>query len=321
MRKISEEILRHQRILVTTHVEPDGDAIGSALAMYHALRGAKKEAVVCLADSLPSYYRFLPGAQKIRDKIPAGFSPECVVILDCSDLSRTGDILRRVNPGVCTLVNIDHHDGNTRFGDFNLVERCAATGELVYVLAKDMGIPVSREMGMCIYTAILADTGGFRYRNTTRRSLLIAAEIVDLGVNPGEIAEKVFESYPMERFQVLGEALRNLQVSCGGKVADFFVSRNMLSGNGVSPSIVEGFVNYPREIEGVQVSVFFRERGDNQYRVSLRSKGKADVSLVAQVFGGGGHRNAAGCLVEGPFETVRERVLHQICENIRRSGI
>lgn len=317
MMRISEEILKHQRFVVTTHVEPDGDAVGSALAVFHALQSLGKDVVVCLADSVPPLYRFLPGSYEIQRKVPLEFLPECVMVLDCSELRRAGDIINQVDLRSVVLMNIDHHNSNTHFGDLNLVEESAATGELIYNIIKGLGISISQEMGICIYTAILTDTGGFRYRNTTRQSLQIAAEIVGLGVNPGEIAEKACESYPVERFQILGKALQNLRVGCGGKVADFFVSRSMFNGNGISPSIVEGFVNYPREINGVLVSVFFREKGDNEYRVSLRSKGDADVSAVAQLFGGGGHRNAAGCLVEGNFEAVREQVLRRICEVIQ----
>ncbi len=321
MKRLCEEIRRRQRFVVTTHVEPDGDAVGSSLAMYHALRALGKEACVCLTDSVPPVYRFLPGSQQVLREVPADFNPDCLVALDCSELSRAGEIVSQIDRASVPILNIDHHLSNDRFGTFNLVEESAATGELVYAIIGELGIPVSREMGECVYTAILTDTGGFRYRNTTRRSLQIAAEIVSLGVSPGEIAERACESYPLERFQVLGKALRTLHVGCDGRVADFFVSRDMFNGNGVSPSIVEGFVNYPREIDGVLVSVFFREKDENQYRVSLRSKGDADVSLVARSFGGGGHRNAAGCLIEGEFDVVREHVLRKVCEMIQGSGL
>jgi phosphoesterase RecJ-like protein len=317
MRKISEEILKYQRFLITTHVEPDGDAVGSALAMLQALSGLGKEVVVCLADPVPPIYRFLPSAHEVLNEVPLGFNPECVIVLDCSELRRAGRVLDEINLDAVILMNIDHHNSNSRFGDFSIVEESAATGELVYELLGDLGVSLTHEMGISIYTAILTDTGGFRYRNTTRRSLQIAAEIVGLGINPGEIAERACESYPLERFQILGKALRNLRTSCNGKVADFFVTQKMFNGNGNSPSIVEGFVNYPREIDGVLVSVFFREKAQGKYRVSLRSKGDADVSEVAQFFGGGGHRNAAGCVVEGDFETARRHVLQKICEAVR----
>ncbi len=321
MKGVGQEIQKHQRFIITTHVEPDGDAVGSALSLYHALQALGKDAVVCLADSVPPMYGFLPGSQDVRREIPPTFAPECLVVLDCSDLERAGDIVSWIDWNRTVVINLDHHGSNTRFGHLNVVEESAATGELVYLLIQELGIPLSREMGMGIYTAILTDTGGFRYRNTTRRSLMIAGEIVGLGVNPGEIAERVYERYPLERFRVLGKALRNLRVSCGGRVADFYVKRNMFQGDGFSPSMVEGFVNYPREIDGVLVSVFFREKGENQFRVSLRSKGETDVAMVAQGFGGGGHRNAAGCLVEGRFEIVRKRVLRKVCEGIQEAHL
>ena len=319
MRTIVKEIRRYRRFVVTTHMEPDGDAVGSALAAALALRALGKEVMVCLADPIPPMYDFLPGSSDARGEIPPAFDPECLLILDCSDLDRAGEIVSRVNVHQTTVINVDHHGSNTRFGHFNWVEACGATGELVYLLIQALEIPVTREMGICLYTAILTDTGGFRYRSTTQRTLEIAGEIVGLGVNPGEVAEHAWERYPLERFQILGKALQNLRVSCGGRVADFYVNHAMLDGNGFSPSIVEGFVNYPREIDGVLVSIFFRERGEDQFRVSLRSKGAADVASVAQAFGGGGHMNAAGCLVEGPFEVVREQILRKVCEGLRRA--
>ncbi len=317
MRKISEEILKHNRFVITTHVEPDGDAIGSTLAMFHALRGLGKEVVPCLTDPVPPIYQFLPGSWEIRGEVPLGFNADCVIVLDCSELRRAGKVLDAIDLDGVVLMNIDHHNSNNGYGDYAFVRESAATGELVYELLGELDISLTQDVGKCIYTAILTDTGGFRYRNTTRRSLQIASEIVGMGVNPGEIAEYACESYPLERFQILGKALRNLRVSCGGKVADFFVTQKMFNGDGISPSIVEGFVNYPREISGVLVSVFFREKNKGQYRVSLRSKGDADVSEVAQFFGGGGHRNAAGCVVEGDFETARREVLQRICEAVR----
>ncbi len=318
MKKIGEAILKHERFLVTSHVEPDGDAVGSVLGMWHALTALGKEVVACLADPVPLIYRFLPGSREVRNEIPLDFTPDVLIVLDCSELDRAGKIIDGIDLGSVLVINIDHHDSNTGFGGLSLVRENAATGELVYLLLREMGIPLTEALGKCLYTAILTDTGGFRYRNTTRRSLQIAAEIVGLGINPGEIAERACESYPLERFQILGKALRNLRVSCGGKVADFFVTQKMFNGSDVSPSIVEGFVNYPREINGVLVSVFIREKAEGRYRVSLRSKGDADVATVAMAFGGGGHRNAAGCVVEGELETVRKRVLNRVCEVIEK---
>ena len=317
MRAITEEVRKHHRFLITTHVEPDGDAVGSTLAMLHALKAMGKDVVACLSDPVPPIYRFLPGSREILAEVPLGFVPEVVIVLDCSELNRAGEVLKNLDFTSVVIINIDHHNSNDRYGTFAHVEESAATGELVFKLIEELGIRMTREMGMCVYTAILTDTGGFRYRNTTRGSLRIAAEIVGLGVNPGEIAEKACESYPLERFQILGRALKNLRVSCDGKVADFFVTQKMFNGADVPPSIVEGFVNYPREIDGVLVSVFLREKAKGKYRVSLRSKGDADVSQVAQFFGGGGHRNAAGCVVEGDLETARDLILRRVCEAVR----
>ncbi len=317
MTSIIEEILKRDNFLITAHIEPDGDAVGASLAMFHALKLLGKRVCVCLSDFVPPVYRFLPGAGKIESNIPPDFSPECVVILDCSTLDRVGRLQKQIRLFSPFVINIDHHQSNTGFGDLSLVRETSATGELVYELIKGLDINPSKEIGMCVYTAILTDTGGFRYRNTTRRSLRIASEIVGLGVNPGEVAERACESYPLERFRVLGRALEGLKMSCDGQVADLVVTRDMFDGDDINPSIVEGFVNYPREIEGVLVSVFFREKAENQYRVSLRSKGNADVAGVAKTFGGGGHKNASGCTVDGEFEIVRELVLRRICEQLR----
>jgi phosphoesterase RecJ-like protein len=320
MTPIAEEILKRDNFLITAHIEPDGDAVGSSLAMLHALTLLGKCVCVCLSDFVPPLYRFLPGAERIERDLPPDFSPECVIVLDCSSLERTGRIQKQIRMFSPLIINIDHHQGNSCYGDLSLVRNASATGELIYDLIKTLNVKPSKEIGICLYTAILTDTGGFRYRNTTRRSLRIASEIVGLGVNPGEITEKVCESYPLERFRVLGRALKGLKISCKGKVADLVVTREMFNGGDTNPSIVDGFVNYPREIEGVLVSVFFREKAENQYRVSLRSKGDADVASVAETFGGGGHKNAAGYTVDGEFEFVREIVLKKICEQLRRAA-
>jgi phosphoesterase RecJ-like protein len=317
MTSITKEILKRDNFLITAHIEPDGDAIGASLAMFHALKLLGKRVCICLSDFIPPLYRFLPGAEEIEHDIPPDFSPECGVILDCSDFDRIGRLQKQIRLFSPFIINIDHHQSNTGFGDLSFVREAAATGELVYELIKALNIKPSKEIGVCVYTALLTDTGGFRYRNTTRHSLQVASEIAGLGVDPGEISERACESYPLERFNLLGRALKGLKVSCGGEVADFVVTREMFNGDDIDPSIVEGFVNYPREIEGVLVSVFFREKAEKQYRVSLRSKGNADVASVAETFGGGGHKNAAGCTVDGEFEIVRGLVLKRICEQLK----
>lgn len=299
-------------IAIVTHVGPEGDTIGSALACYHAFQEWGKEAAVYNPDPLPPELLFLPGANKIRRSqvLPPGW--ELCMVLDCSDRGRTGSLLEGLPPQV-PLINIDHHKSNGRFGAYNWVDETASsTGEMVFRLFKAMARPISRETATCLYAAIITDTGSFRYTNTSPECLRVAAELLELGVVPDQVAEELFEKRDLREIQLLSEALSRLEVSPDGTIAWLTLDKPLLERVGIGLEETEGFINYPRSIRGVRVALAFKELAAGSYKVSLRSKGEVDVSRVAAAFSGGGHRNAAGCILEGDLGEVKGRVLAEI---------
>jgi phosphoesterase RecJ-like protein len=211
-------------------------------------------------------------------------------------------------------MNIDHHKGNGRFGDFNWVdEEASSTGEMIYrLLFEGMGLPLNQEAAISLYTAILTDTGCFRFSNTTPQALRIAGSLLEMGLAPEKIASQLYEQRGLGQLHVLGELLSGLQVTQNGKIAWGLITQEMLDRAKISLLETEGFVNYPRSVKGVEVAVIFKEAGSRRYRVSLRSKGGVDVGRVASAFSGGGHHNAAGCTVSGDLDEVRDRVLDEI---------
>ncbi len=295
------------RFLIACHENPEGDAIGSELALALALRKMGKTATVLNADPVPGNLAFLPGAGTVVAE-EDGSRYQVAVVVDCGSPERTGRVgaeLRKCP----VMVNIDHHRTNGAHGDFCLIEpEAAATGMLVHRVLSAMGVEIDRDVAVNIYVAILTDTGSFRYSNASPEAFLIAGEMVRKGIDPWAVSEQVYETQSANRLRLLARVLASLEVAGGGKVAAIATSKRDLAEFSATKDHLEGFINYPRSIAGVEVAVAFREEGDAEYRVSFRSKGKVDVSAVATRFGGGGHRNAAGCTVRGDLADVRRRV-------------
>lgn len=301
------------RILFFLHVSPDGDSIGSTLAMVHALRKAGKQAVGVGVDPVPRIYQFLPGWDTLF--VPwqeVGGEWDLACFLDCGDLERAGDGLPVV--GKCkAILNVDHHLTNTVYGDYNYIDyTAAAVGELAYLLLGQMGLPVDQQIATCIYTSIVADTGGFKYDSTAPRTHRIAAELLEAGARPYEVASAIFENESMARLALLSHALATLQVEPSGQIAHMTVTRDMLQQTGAGDEDVEGLVNYARSVMGVEVGLLFREAPDGKIRVGLRSRRTVDVGAVAKSFGGGGHARAAGCGLAADLEEARTQVLNAI---------
>lgn len=294
--------------LVSSHTNPEGDAIGSALALAEGLEILGKDVTVYFDDTIPYLYRFMPHVEKIVHNID-GRVFDVTIAVDCGKLDRLGKGFRKVgDKGV--FVNIDHHSTNDLFGDINLIdERASATGEIVYRLLKDLGVPITPTIATNLYVAILMDTGSFRYSSATPEAFRIAAELVDKGVKPWEVAKRIYESYPIERLRLLSHSLGTIELRCNGKVALMVVTGEMYRMSGATEEMTESFVNYPRSIEGVKVAVFIREIGEERYKLSLRAKEDVDVSEVASIFGGGGHRRAAGCIMEGRMDEIKDRII------------
>lgn len=296
-----------RRFLVACHENPEGDAIGSELALALALRGMGKSVTVLNADPVPGNLAFLPGADGVVAEAD-GSRFDVAVVLDCGSPERTGRVMTELRkPPI--LVNIDHHRTNGDCGEYCLVDpEAAATGLLVHRVLSAMGVEIGYDVAVNIYVAVLTDTGSFHYANSSPEAFRVAGEMVLRGIDPWAVAEKVYETRSAGRLRLLGRVLDSLEIEGGGKIASVTTMRKDLSDFGARKDDLEGFINYPRSVKGVEVAVSFREEGSGEFRVSFRSKGRVDVSAVALEFGGGGHRNAAGCTVRGTLPEVKRKV-------------
>ena len=305
--RINEEIAINSTFLITTHENPDGDAVGSTLALAGYLRRLGKEVTLYYSDPLPDLYNFLPLSDTVLNAIPSGAYDICFV-LDVGEFKRAGKEIAEFR-GVGKFINIDHHLHCDNFGYINLIDpEASATGALIYRIIKAAGQDIDYATALCIYTAVITDTGSFRYSNANTEAFTIAGEMVSLGVNAWYVAEKLYERQPRERLALLALALSTLEVSSRGDCAAVTVTLDMYEKSGASPELTDGFVNYPRSISGVEVAVFFRELESGLFKVGFRSKGKVNVSAIAQALAGGGHHNAAGCTLSGSLEDVRRTV-------------
>ncbi len=340
-RRAVEALKAARRIVIMLHQRPDGDSIGSSLALGLGLRQLGKDVVLVRSDDLPDNMRFLRGSQEFRlhGEVEGPF--DAAVFLDCGDVSRVGEA-RRLLEGVAVIVNVDHHLSNTRFGHVNWIEpEAAATGELVYRLLLDLGVRVDADMAAAIYASVVTDTGSFNYENTRAGTHRLAARLIELGVDPAEAGRQIWEERPPSSLRLLAEGLATLSVDPDGRLAWVELSLAAFRRAGAERWESEGIVNYPRQIKGVEVAALFIEErepvpsspgaareggasadGDvpargaaagtgepGEVKVSLRSNRWVDVSRIAAAFGGGGHARAAGCTVAGSLPEVRERVL------------
>ncbi len=321
-----EEVIRlikeNNRFLVLSHVNPEGDAVGSLLGLALALRDMGKDVTAYLEDPVPEIFRFLPGADTVVHDLGDQEPFQVTFAVDCGQKERLGAGFSGFKePGL--IVNIDHHATNDRFGDVNVIEPGAsATGEMIFDLLKAMGAHITPEVATNLYVAIHTDTGSFRYSSSTADAFIKTGELVRLGADPWEVTTRVYESYPVEKLRLLGLSLSTLEVMNlnGAGVALMRVTLDMFRKTGGAKEHTDGFVNFARSIKGVEVAVLFREDGPDRYKVSLRSKGNVDVSLIASAFGGGGHHNAAGFNMEGGFEEIKKRVLDVISEKLLSVG-
>ena len=305
-------VLREKdRFLVACHENPEGDAIGSELALALALRKMGKTATVLNADPVPANLLFLPGADTVVFD-EDGSKYDVAVVVDCGSPERTGRVGRELRK--CPLlVNIDHHRTNGDLGELSLVDPdAAATGLLIHRVLSAMGYEIGLDVATNIYVAVLTDTGSFHYGSSSPEAFEVAGEMVRRGVDPWAVAEQVYETQSAHRLRLLGRVLDSLDVFADGRVACITTMREDLREFASGKDALEGFINYPRSIVGVEVAVSLREEEGSVFRVSFRSKGRVDVSAVAARFDGGGHRNAAGCTVPGALPDVKKRVLEAL---------
>jgi bifunctional oligoribonuclease and PAP phosphatase NrnA len=308
MEQVAAILRERNHFLVTGHLQPDGDALGSMLALGEILRAMGKKVVLYNPDPLPERYLFLTGTDQVVRVLPAGVRFDATLVVDCGDEKLLGPTW----PGrevTGTVVVIDHHRSHKPFGDVVLRTDACAVGEMVFRLAEHLGVPISRAAAEAIYASMTTDTGGFRYASTTGDALRIAADMVDRGAQPWKVSWHVFEAWPLVRLQLLSDVLGTLDVRDQGRVALLKVSRELLQRHGAPSDMIEGFINYARMVEGVEVSALLYEADNGTVRTSLRSRGLVPVDGVAAQFGGGGHLAAAGCAFDDtPLDQAFEMV-------------
>lgn len=307
IQKIVSEIRANGSFLLTTHESPDGDAVGSTLALASFLRMIGKDVWIYLRDPVPELYRFLPGSDTISNAVPDR-DFDVSVVLDVGELRRAGDEFCSFSRGG-KRINLDHHLTCEYFGDYNLIdETAAATGVLVYRIISRFGYSMDFATALCLYVSIISDTGSFRYSNANREAFSIAGEMIECGVNAWSVAEQIYENQPLKRLELLTKSLATLEVICGGQAASLTVTHGMYAETGADAELTDGFVNYPRSIRGVEVAIFFRQLNEYTYKVGFRSKGAVNVAAFAGALGGGGHHNAAGCTLSGSLDDIKSRV-------------
>ena len=309
--QVLQEIQQRRRFLVTSHARPDGDAIGSTLALAQILRRMGKSAEIVLGDPVPLLYHPLPGSETIVRSSQVNGDYDAVIILECDSVQRTR--LRGLENQF--LINIDHHASSRPFANINWIDPSAvATAELVFRLAQAAQVKITPEIATCLYTAVLTDTGAFCYAPTNACTFELAKFLVEHGADPGKIAQSVYFSTPMSKMCLLGAALSRLERD--GEIAWMSVTRHDMERFGALEEDCEGLVNYALSISGIEVAIFFREVAHERIRVSIRSKGAVNVSDIAQKFGGGGHECAGGFSTEGPIEEAAKRVLAELRRKI-----
>lgn len=315
MMKIVAEIDRSATFLITSHESPDPDAVGSSLALANYLVARGKDVTVYLCDPVPENCAFLPMADQVLAELPQRDFDVCFV-LDVGEFRRAGKAITSCDR-IGRFVNVDHHLGCESFGLHNLIDpKASATAALIYRIVKAAGDEVDYSTALCIYTAILSDTGSFHYSNSDPEAFAIAGEMIARGVNAWDVNENLYESEPLQRIALLALALSDLTVSPSGEYASVTVTLDMYRQTGSTAEDTDRFINYPRSIRGVQVALFFREISEGLFKVGFRSKGKVDVAAVSAHFGGGGHHNAAGCTVSGSLAQVKALVFDRL-EKIR----
>lgn len=312
MERIASVLRSADRLVLTAHIHPDGDCLGSLLALERYLSSMGKIVEIVIDDEIPSLYKFLPGIDKITRPRQHLEQPDLLVVLDASDLERIGYVAELFHVPV---INIDHHISNMRFADYWYIDsKAAATGEIIFDLMTMEKAVIDHDAAVCLYTAIATDCGFFRYANTSADTLRRAADLIEYGARPHVISEHL-DTQPLSNLMFTIKALETLELFCNGKIAAITV----LQQDEHSQENTEGLINYPRNIEGVEIAIMFKFINPTTARISFRSK-RVDVSKLALSFGGGGHARAAGCTVDGTMTAVKERVIAAAAELIRENA-
>jgi phosphoesterase RecJ-like protein len=315
--QIADAIRSRQRFVIASHLRPDGDAIGSQLAMAFALRSLGKEVRVVSRDPSPAPMLDFPGVSGLEITDRVDDPGDAVIVMECGDLRRTG--VAGLDRGF--VINIDHHLGNSNYGAINWFDvSAAACGEMVFALIQELGVELTPEIATHVYVAILTDTGSFHYSNITPRTFDICRQCVEAGVDPSLVARTIFNSNNLGRLKLFGAVLSRMQLDDTGRIAIVYVDEQLARACGGTYDDTEGLINLPLTVKEILAVVFFKEDGPDNWRVSMRSKGEIDVNAVAKAFGGGGHKNASGCSATGTLAALTESFRQKLTDAIERAG-
>jgi phosphoesterase RecJ-like protein len=320
LKKVVACIKNHKNFLITSHTNLEGDALGSELAFYNLLKKLGKAATVINEDNLSYGYDFFPLKDKLmkyKDNLK-NIVFDCFVVLDCSDLTRTGEVYR-LNSGQKPVLNIDHHISNQEFGNINWIEPHASScSEMIYKLYKALRVPLDKNAAVLLYAGMLTDTGSFRYSNTSSFTHQVVSELLKFNLDIAQIYKSTYENIPFEDMKLLARILPGIRQEAKGRVIWFQIKQNMLKNKKSSFDLSEHILSFGRAIKDAQVVVLFKENlgVENEIRVNFRSQGKVDVNKIASFFGGGGHKTASGATVKGSIDQVRRKVLAKIKESL-----
>jgi phosphoesterase RecJ-like protein len=313
--QITEALRQAKNILIASHVFPDADAIGSQLALGNILESLGKNIFYYCEEFVSSMYEFMPGSERLDNNFPDISQFDAAVAVDCGDRFRLGrevDTLLQIHP----FIVIDHHAGHRDFGDISWVEADrSSTAEMIFDLAHALNADISYNAAYCLYTAIVSDSGSFKYESTSAYTLHVAGNLLNRGVVPAEVAGKLFDNYSVNRLRLLEKVLGSLELYFEGQIAVITATNEMFEASGAQREDTEEFINLPRALRSVKVAAFLKETPDDYIKVSLRAKGECDVSQVALKYGGGGHRNAAGYRAKD--KTLAE-VSEELLQELRR---
>jgi len=311
--QIADAIRARQRFVLASHSRPDGDSIGSQLAMAFALRALGKDVTVVNFDPAAPPFMAFPGVADIVIAPNVDGDFDAAIIMECSDYARTNVAgLERF-----FTINIDHHPGNTGYGQINWFDSgAAACAEMVFDVVQALGVPMTIEIATHIYIAILTDTGSFHFSNLSPRTFDICRQLLEAGVDPVRVARQVYDNANVGRLKLCGAIMNGMRVDASGRIAVLSLDQQMAGAAGATYDDTEGIINQPLTVKEIQAVVFFKQSQGDHYRVSLRSKGEVDIGAVAKEYDGGGHKNAAGCSVDGPIDELRNIFVEKVARAI-----
>ena len=315
--QIADAIRARRRFVVVSHARPDGDAIGSQVAMALALRALGKDVRMVAHDPAPQQMQDFPAVADIQLVDHLDDPGDAVIFMECGDVRRPG--VSGLDKGF--VINIDHHPGNTMYGAMNCIDlTAAACGEMVFDLIVALGVPVSVEMATHIYLAILTDTGGFHYSHISPRTFDICRRCVEAGLDPTAVSRAIYDNNNLGRVRIWGAVLNDMRLSPDGRVAALVMDRALAERCGATYDDTEGLINFPLTVKEIQAVVFFKESGPGDWRISMRSKGNVNVNAIAREFGGGGHTNASGCGATGDLAHLVALFEAKLVDAVNRVG-